>query len=453
VIPLQKKSFNFTYLLLIILTVIVFLTYFVMHHYHISIYSHQNSNPKISRPLIRIETTSKTKKGKQNQESFSYGDVETDEIEETSKTSKVKNKNGSFSYSDAEEEHNEDEEQTSKNPQDKLEQQEKDKTSMVKTPQPKLSSKEKRDKNSKKQKKFQTDRLHNYQADWGFPNKHPEKYIEILPTQKIPLKKDRRIVFPDLTVVKPTRPSGPPTGILGSPRALLETNRLLQNHLFLKNTSLTTGEIPLDEIMIILSQQQECYNKPIFLTMATVGNDLYWQLIENFVYTSVKFEYLSCSFVICVSDMNCMNLCKSSYFPCYNYYDHLSSSESGGAGGDGGIVTTSKVSVMEQIAKVKLFYIPMALNTGVNVFMLDLDVGFLYNPKIIIQAFHETPIVDIFVQVSEHLFLLFFYCYLITFASSPHCWTGSLIFRCSRFFRFSLSLSSLFFDLFPFSVL
>ena len=30
-----------------------------------------------------------------------------------------------------------------------------------------------------------------------------------------------------------------------------------------------------------------CYNKPIFLTMATVGDDLYWQLIENFVYTMV----------------------------------------------------------------------------------------------------------------------------------------------------------------------
>jgi hypothetical protein len=35
----------------------------------------------------------------------------------------------------------------------------------------------------------------------------------------------------------------------------------------------------------------------------------------------------------------------------------------------------------------------------VDVFMLDLDVGFLESPKHMVQAFVETPIVDIFVQV------------------------------------------------------
>jgi hypothetical protein len=399
---LQKKSFNFTYLLLVIITVLVVLTYFIMHHYHISIYS---QNSKIIMPFMRTETNERFSKKPKNEDpqAFSYGDLETDENEVKVSKEKENDKVSAFSYSDVEEEH--DEEEKSEKKVNEPQKKERKQAFLMKTPQPKLSVKEKRDKNSKKQKRFQTDRLYNYQADWGFPNKHPEKYIEILPTQKIPLKKDRRVVFPELSIIKPTRPPGQPSQILGSPRALVETNQILQNHLFLRNTTLTKGDIPLDEIMIILSQQQECRNKPIFLTMATVGNELYWQLIENFVYTSVKFDYLFCSFVICVSDSNCMNLCKSSYFPCYNYYDHLSSSSEGGGGNGGKGVTTSPLSVMEQIAKVKLFYIPMALNTGVNVFMLDLDVGFLYNPNVLIQAFQETPIVDIFVQVSRnHLF-------------------------------------------------
>jgi len=36
---------------------------------------------------------------------------------------------------------------------------------------------------------------------------------------------------------------------------------------------------------------------------------------------------------------------------------------------------------MEQIGEVKLLHIPRALQRGVDIFMLDLDVGFLANPK------------------------------------------------------------------------
>lgn len=35
----------------------------------------------------------------------------------------------------------------------------------------------------------------------------------------------------------------------------------------------------------------------------------------------------------------------------------------------------------------------------VDVFMLDLDVGFLADPKGIVKNFYETPEIDIFVQV------------------------------------------------------
>jgi hypothetical protein len=54
---------------------------------------------------------------------------------------------------------------------------------------------------------------------------------------------------------------------------------------------------------------------------------------------------------------------------------------------------------MEQIAAVKLLHVPMALTRGVDVFMLDLDVGFLEDPKHMVAAFRDTPIVDIMVQV------------------------------------------------------
>ena len=58
---------------------------------------------------------------------------------------------------------------------------------------------------------------------------------------------------------------------------------------------------------------------------------------------------------------------------------------------------------MEQIAAIKLYHIPKALLRGVDVFMLDLDVGFLSSPISIINAFYETPDIDIIVQVIRSL--------------------------------------------------
>ena len=49
--------------------------------------------------------------------------------------------------------------------------------------------------------------------------------------------------------------------------------------------------------------------------------------------------------------------------------------------------------------QVKLLHIPQALTRGVDVFMLDLDVGFLASPQYMVKVFEETPIVDIFIQV------------------------------------------------------
>ena len=54
-----------------------------------------------------------------------------------------------------------------------------------------------------------------------------------------------------------------------------------------------------------------CYNKPIFLTMATVGDDLYWQLIENFVYTMVFPHSLTHSLTSYRSDSSIISFIRS----------------------------------------------------------------------------------------------------------------------------------------------
>lgn len=139
------------------------------------------------------------------------------------------------------------------------------------------------------------------------------------------------------------------------PWALLDTERMLRAHpLFLPAAPAYRGNgegrPTLEETMIYISNQPVCSKIPLFLTMATVGDDLYWQLIENFVFSMVKFDVIDCSLVICVSDAKCMKLCEENSFPCFDYQ------------------TEKKPlpSVMEQIGEVKLFHIPKAIAKGVS---------------------------------------------------------------------------------------
>ena len=44
-------------------------------------------------------------------------------------------------------------------------------------------------------------------------------------------------------------------------------------------------------------------------------------------------------------------------------------------------------------------------STGVDVFMLDLDVGFLASPKDVIRLFYDTPRIDIFVE-EDYIFIM-----------------------------------------------
>lgn len=126
--------------------------------------------------------------------------------------------------------------------------------------------------------------------------------------------------------------------------------------------------VSIDDVILQLSKHEKCTDMPVIISMASVKNKLYWQLIENFIYGLLKFDALSCALMICVSDLQCMKECNDYMFPCY-YYDHIATT---------GI--TVLPSVMEQIATLKLHHIPRVLDKGVDIFILDLDVGFLSNP-------------------------------------------------------------------------
>lgn len=140
-----------------------------------------------------------------------------------------------------------------------------------------------------------------------------EKYLCLLPThekRKIGLKQDLRVLldmdFVNYSVVtRPPSDQFPATNIVGEPRGLLMANNILMKHPlnyypgncsthppcsiihFTGRIFAATSPYTLEDIMEYMKHLSVCYNKPIFLTMATVGDDLYWQLIENFVYTMV----------------------------------------------------------------------------------------------------------------------------------------------------------------------
>lgn len=172
-----------------------------------------------------------------------------------------------------------------------------------------------------------------------------------------------------------------------SPEEIQERLKELPFHTFLKSE---VESIPptLEDVLVFLHNRKDCRDKPIFTTMANVGSLLYWQLIENFIYTMVKYDLIECTLMICVADEHCMDLCKDSFFPCFNH-QHKSLDGSG----------PKLTHTMEQIAQLKMHTIPRALKAGVDIFMLDLDVGFLGDPMILVHKFyHSTEYLDAYVQ-------------------------------------------------------
>lgn len=111
--------------------------------------------------------------------------------------------------------------------------------------------------------------------------------------------------------------------------------------------------------------------------------------IENYIYTMVKFGLIDCTVMICVSDAGCMKRCQDASFPCVDF-DYLKFHP-----------VQTLPSPLEQIAVLKLYHLPQALEKKVNVMMLDLDVGFLRSPLNLLEVMN--PNVDIYLQVSDSI--------------------------------------------------
>jgi hypothetical protein len=111
----------------------------------------------------------------------------------------------------------------------------------------------------------------------------------------------------------------------------------------------------------------------------------------------VRFELVTCSVMICVSDLRCMRFCAAAGFPCL-YFDFYSSFSPLVYGTDTGENFNRNVSAMEQVAHLKLFHLPLALRRGVSLLLLDLDVGFTQDPFPLIHSFIDAPHVDVMVQ-------------------------------------------------------
>eukprot|EP01041_Mallomonas_annulata_P006675 gene6675-13520_t len=106
---------------------------------------------------------------------------------------------------------------------------------------------------------------------------------------------------------------------ISKPVQFLKAQSVLKQHPLQSINQEELSRMSLEDAIYYLHKDPICANLPIFVSMATVFSDLYWQLIENFIYTMVKFDTIRCSLMICVSDANCMRLCRESNLPCFDY--------------------------------------------------------------------------------------------------------------------------------------
>jgi hypothetical protein len=230
----------------------------------------------------------------------------------------------------------------------------------------------------------------------NFYNRAESAFREIStqpPVQDIALEKQQPPITFDASSIEHISTSVSPSPSLKSitfahdngllPLAAYETVSILKNHPMHR----FAASLPLDEIIHRLYTSESCGGRPVFMGMASVGSHFYRQMVENFVYTMVKFNLSDCTLLICVTDPNCVDLCRRSSFPCYDFQYHLYHDNS------------VPKSTMEQIALLKLFHVPKALHKGVDVFTVDLDVGFLDNPMLLVKDRIQYPHVDIFVQM------------------------------------------------------
>ena len=131
------------------------------------------------------------------------------------------------------------------------------------------SKAEKKSSNGKRQKKKKDwlyDGVYNLEPYWGVENK---TYIRVIPSEKIPLKWERMILFPsNITIDKNKRPNEPPSGVVGRPRDLSLAEEFLQRHPLRQGLTGST----LEEVIFALQKGATCIDKPIFLTVCIFSN-------------------------------------------------------------------------------------------------------------------------------------------------------------------------------------
>ena len=109
--------------------------------------------------------------------------------------------------------------------------------------------------------------VYNLQPDWGFDGEM--KFISVVPNDKLHIKWDRRIVFPpeysqmiESGRIKRTI-NGPSNN--GYTREFPEI-KVLQSHPIIS----ISKDLPLEEVLYIMKNSDDCKETPIFLTMGMI---------------------------------------------------------------------------------------------------------------------------------------------------------------------------------------
>jgi hypothetical protein len=138
-------------------------------------------------------------------------------------------------------------------------------------------------------------------------------------------------------------------GQVDSGNAPLEaTRRTLRAHPLIDIMS-RNPQSQVEDVLVEMQKYEKCKDKPLVITMAKIGTPLYWQLVENFIYSMDKFDIVECALMVCIADPHCMQLCDQSGFPCYQYDDH-----------------SGDISTFQKIANLKLYALPLASAKGVS---------------------------------------------------------------------------------------
>lgn len=157
-----------------------------------------------------------------------------------------------------------------------------------------------------------------------------------------------------------------------------EFNELvLSNHPIRK---LTTKGNDIISVLRSIKNSKYCKNIPVTITMTTYTDRYYWELSENFVYSMIQFENSECSLIICIDD-KCNQKCEENNLPCYFFQ-----------------LEDKSIPIMVLIGYLKLEIFPQILNEGIDLLILDIDIGLRSYLTPIFNRFNQDKHVNIYFQ-------------------------------------------------------